>query len=81
MLKLPTIFGCLLGTQLAVAGGSLVELEIRIHWVEEFYKMQNKAWSSHLRASYPLDGTAFIASHVCRGNFLRSVPGIKKGSF
>ena len=43
MLKLPTSLGFLLGTQPAVAGtGSLVELEIRIYWVEEGYKMQNK---------------------------------------
>ena len=67
MLKMPTSLGCLLGTQPAVTeAGSLVELEIRIYWVEEGYKMQNKAWFSHLGASYPLDGAAFIASHVCR---------------
>ena len=67
MLKLSTSLGCLPGTQPAVAGaGSLVELKIRIYWVEEGYKMQNKAWFSHLGASYPLDGAAFIASHVCR---------------
>ena len=61
--------GCILGTQPAVAGaGSLVELEIRIYWVEEGYKMQNKAWFSHLEASHPLDGVAFIARHVCRCN-------------
>ena len=66
MLKLPTSLGCLLGTQPAVAGaGNLVELEIRIYWVEEGQKMQNKAWLSHLGASYPLDGAAFIASTVC----------------
>ena len=65
MLKLPPSLGCLFGTQPAVAGaGSLVELEIRIYWVEEGYKMQNKAWFSHLRASYPLDGAAFIAIHI-----------------
>ena len=71
MLKLSTILGCLLGTQPAVAGaGSFVELEIRIYWVEEGYKMQNKAWFSPLGASYPLDGAAFIASHVC------NIPGV-----
>ena len=43
----------------------MVELEIRIYWVEEGYKMQNKAWFSYLGASYPLDGAAYIASHVC----------------
>ena len=44
MLKLPISLGCLLGTQPAVGGaGSLVVLKIRIHWVEEGYKMQNKA--------------------------------------
>ena len=44
----------------------MVELEIRICWVEEVYKIENMAWFSHLGASYPLDGVAFIASHVCR---------------
>ena len=67
MLKLPTSLGCLLGTQPAVAGAlSLVELDIRIYSVEEGYKMHNKACFNHLGASYPLDGVAFIASHVCR---------------
>ena len=56
MLKLPTSLGCLLGTQPAVAGaGHLVELKIRIYWVEEGYIMQNKAWFSHLGDSYPLE--------------------------
>ena len=42
MLKLPYIFGCSLSTQPYIAGtGSLVDLEIRIYWVEESYKMQN----------------------------------------
>ena len=67
MIKLPTSLGCLLGTQPAVVGaGSLVELKIRIYWVEEGYKMQNKAWFSHRGASYPLYGAPFITSHVCR---------------
>ena len=57
MLKLPTSLGFLLGKQPTVAGaGSLVKLDIRIFWVEEGYKMQNKAWFSHLGASYILDG-------------------------
>ena len=67
MLKLPTSLGCLLGTQPAVAGAvSLFELKIRIYWVEEGYKMQNKALFSHLGAYNPLNGAAFIASHVFR---------------
>ena len=46
MLKLPTSLSCLLGTQPAVAGAgvSLVELEIRIYWVEEGFKLQNKTY-------------------------------------
>ena len=67
MLKLPTSLGCLLGTQPPMAGaGSLVELEIRIYLVEEDYKMQEKSWFSHLGASYPVDGAAFITTYVCR---------------
>ena len=62
MLKLSISFGCLLGTQPAVAGaGILVELEIKIYWVVDGFKIQNTAWFSHLGASYPIDGGAFIA--------------------